>query len=317
MPPMGKERDWKVYEPKLLAKKRLLVEFFVRAPTGVELERELTLMNQGKRGRKFEIPRSVMCYFHFFKHCFGTDDRMLAIQLSKFMGVIGIVKEFDHSTIVKRRDTLEFEIPEGITPERLRGKRLYFDGMCLRVGRGGYYRSKKYLTEVKYLRVGVFTDDQGNVVDFVIGDEHDAEINMIREKLSEIIKSKPRSMTIDGAGAAIDVVARLSLNGIKPIIRASKPVVKLYANKPPPCDRYRQDRVDQRIWENYAKEQKDYQKWRKQTDYSMRWVHSEGYISGFKRMLGEQTTCRTQKALHDEIAAKFMLKDAQLPKLWE
>ena len=80
---------------------------------------------------------------------------------------------------------MDLYIPFRISSEKLNGKRIYFDGMCLRVGRGGYYRSKKYKTEIKYLRIGVFTE-KGKIVDFVIGDEHDAEIDMIREKLPKI-----------------------------------------------------------------------------------------------------------------------------------
>jgi len=119
------KRNWKEYEEDLISRKRKIAEFFFRQPTKEELGEELAGMNRNKRGRKFEIPDSVLAFFHFMKYHFGFDDRLLVIRLSNFLSAItGIEREFDHSAIVKRRANMELEVPLGITPEKLNGKTL-------------------------------------------------------------------------------------------------------------------------------------------------------------------------------------------------
>lgn len=309
--------DWKAYEKKLFEKKRKIAEFIMSRPTVDEMVKELDKLNKKKRGRKFQIPKSVLLLFHFLKQIFRMDDRLLAIMLSDFMNTLLPRPEpFDHSTIVKRRRELDLRIPSGITPENLNGKRLYFDGMCLRIGRGGYYRCKKYKAGAKYLRIGLFTDGSGKVVDFSIGDEHDSEKNMIKEKMPLIEKCGADATVIDGAGSIKTVVFKLANNKIKPVIRASKKVVAAMKRRPPPhlCAKKKKD--IELAWEKYVREQEDYDKWKKESGYTMRWVFSEGVISSFKRMFGEETTGRTQKSLHDEVCAKFLLLDGELPALW-
>lgn len=312
-----KKRNWKEYEKELGERKQKIVDFLLSRPTKEELLKELEKLNRKKKGRRFEVPKSVLLFFHFLKQLFRIDDRLLARFMSDFLNaILPRETQFDHSTIVKRRDGLDLLVPSGITPENLKGKRLYFDGMCLRVGRGGYYRSKKYKTEVKYLRIGLFTDSEGKAVDFCIGDEHDSEIGMLKEKMALIEKSQADAMVIDGAGSAKTIVYKLAKNRIKPIIRASRTVVESMRRKPPPHLCAKRKRDIELAWERYAREQDDYEKWREETEYSMRWVYSEGKISSFKRMFGEEAVSRKQKTLHDEICAKFMLLEGNPPVLW-
>lgn len=139
---------------------------------------------------------------------------------------------------------------------------------------------------------------------------------MIREKRDEILKSGADALVVDGAGSAEDVVVDLVKNGIKPIIRASKAVVEVHSSVPPPDQCIREKEPDELIWDKYVKEQGDYQKWRKETGYSLRWPFSEGKISSFKRAFGEEIMHRKQKTIHDEICAKFMILDGKLPRLW-
>jgi len=317
VPPMEKKRDWKKYEKQLGERKQRVVDFLLSRPTAEELLKELEKLNRRKRGRKFQLPKSVLLFFHFLKNTFRMDDRMLAKFLSAFLNsILPRRLPFDHSTIVKRRKELDLDIPTGITPEKLAGKTLYFDGVCLRIGRGGYYRSKRYKVGAKYLRIGVFTDDNGKVVDFSIGDEHDSEVKMIEEKMPLIEKCGAKAMDIDGIGSTINIVCSLTKNSIKPTIRASKAVVEAHKTVPPPKCCIKEKKPEELIWDKYVKEQEDYQKWRKETGYSMRWVYSEGVFSSFKRMHGEEVFCRTQKTIHDEICMKFMLLEGNLPKLW-
>ncbi|MFH1095816.1 MAG: transposase [Candidatus Micrarchaeota archaeon] len=311
------ERDWVGYERDLNARKRKVADFFLVGPTRGQLEDELHRMNEGKEGPPFQIPKTIILYFHFFKQRTGMDDRLLVMFLSGFMAkTMGTSKEFCHSAIVRRRQKMDLDIPFDIKPGSLDGKTLYLDGMCLRVGRGGYYCSKRYHTEVKYLRIMLFTDDSDKVVDFVIGDENDAEVNLAREKMPQIKESKAKAMVGDGAFAAHDIVSDLEQNNIKAIIRASEPTVASMDTKPPPNLWMKEGKIEDRIWDQFARAQTDYQKWRKETGYSMRWPHSEGRISAFKRMHGEAVVSRTQKALHDEVAAKLMLLDGVMPCFW-
>ncbi|MFZ5906547.1 MAG: hypothetical protein ACOYVJ_03940, partial [Nitrospirota bacterium] len=309
---MEKKRNWKEYEAKLMAKKAKLVDFWFRKPTKKQLDRELAKMNRSKPGRIYKIPESVIGFSVFMKTSFKMDDRQLALFLRKTFGRDIKAEKLDHSSIVKRRKYLKLTVPYDFDPASLKGKTIYFDGMCLRVGRGGNYRSRKYGTEVKYLRIGVFTDDEGKPVDFTIGDEHDAEIEMIREKLPAIEKSGAAAFVVDGIGSAKDVVCRLVKGNIRPIIKASKPVVASMETKPPPYQCIKEKKEEELIWEEYVRGQQDYEKWRKETGYSMRWVFSEGIFSSFKRMYGEELVCRTQKTMHDEICAKFMLLEGSL-----
>jgi len=310
------KRDWKKYEAELKRRSAKRINFLFRKPSKAQLEKELRQMNRGKKGRVFEIPATVVGFSIFFKTSFHVNDRDLANFLKKTFGKDIPFRELDHSSIVKRRKDLEFSVPFDLSRENLEGKTIYFDGTCMRLERGGNYRSKKYGTNVKYMRIGVFTDDKGKAVDICIGDEHDAEVNMIREKMPELKKSKAKAFVCDGVAAAIDVVADLKLSGIEPVIRAAEPSVAKASNAPPDYQCIRRQRVDRVIWKKFAAAQEDYQKWRKETGYSMRWVFSEGRFSALKRMGGEEVLCRTPKAIHDEICARFMLLDGNLPELW-
>lgn len=310
-------RNWKEYEKDLLERKRKVVKFFFTKPTKKELEEEILGMNKKKRGRKYEIPDSVLTFFHFMKSCFRIDDRILTMKLSLFLyEITGIEREFDHSAIVKRRQNMTFDIPFAITPEKINGKTIYGDGVCLRLGRGGYYRSKRYKTNVDFVKVVVFTDDKGKVLDFVIGDEHDAEVNMIREKMPEILESKPGMFNYDGSAASHDIISALVQNGIQPVIPASSASIKSNANAPPDESCIRKKSKEELIWNKYVGEQQNYEEWKAKTKYPMRWVFSEGRFSNLKRMFGEEVLTRTQKAIHDEVCIKMMTLDGVLPNLW-
>lgn len=316
VPLMEKKRDWKKYEAELKRRSAKRINFLFKKPTKVQLDKELRKMNRGKRGRIFEIPESVIGFSLFIKTSFNMNDRDLANFLKQTFGKDIPVKELDHSSIVKRRQYLKLEVPFDISKEKLEGKTLYFDGVCMRVGRGGNYRSKKYGTNVRYLKIGVFTDDTGKVVDFTIGDEYDAEVNMIREKMDKVKQTGARAFVCDGAGSAKDIIVDLTKNGIKPVIRASVSVVESKKNAPPQDQCIKEKSDDELIWESYAKDQDDYESWKRETRYPMRWVFSEGRFSAFKRLYGEVVLCRTQKSIHDEICARFMLFDGELPELW-
>lgn len=205
------KRDWASYERQLKAKKRHRVEFFLQQPTDAQLEVELKQMNKGKPGRPFSLPSSIILFSGFFKAMFHPDDRTLAMLISRFLGrIMGSVHEFTHSAFVKRRLGLDLDFPSRITREELQGRRLYFDGVCMRLGRGGYYRSKAYHTPVKFMRIGVFTDEAGRCLDFCIGDEHDSEVKMIEEKLPLITASAAEAFVCDGIAAARGVVVSLT-----------------------------------------------------------------------------------------------------------
>jgi len=310
------KRNWKKYEAELKRRSAKRINFLFRKPSKAQLEKELRRMNRGKKGRVFEIPATVVGFSVFFKTSFHVNDRDLAKFLKKTFGKDIPFRELDHSSIVKRRQDLQFSVPFDLSRENLEGKTIYFDGTCMRLERGGNYRSRKYGTNVKYMRIGVFTNDEGKAVDICIGDEHDAEVNMIRAKMPELKKSKARAFVCDGAAAAIDVVANLKLSGIEPVIRAADPSVAKASNAPPDYQCVGHRRIDEIIWQKFAAPQKDYQKWRKETGYSMRWVFSEGRFSALKRMGGEEVLCRTKKAIHDEICARFMLLDGNFPEFW-
>lgn len=311
-----KKRDWKKYEAELKRRAAKKVEFLLRKPSKSQLDKELRSMNRGKKGRIFRIPESVIGFSMVIKTSFKTTDRDLASMLRQIFGKDIEVEELDHSSIVKRRQFADIRIPFDVRKENLQGKTIYFDGTCLRLGRGGNYRSKRYGTKVKYLRVGMFTDDDGKLIDFCIGDEHDAEVDMVREKMPAIKQSGARAFVCDGVASSKDIVVGLTKNGIRPIVRASKAVVKSKKNAPLQHLCIRKKNEEELIWETYAKEQEDYQSWRRATGYSMRWVQSEGRFSAFKRMHGEEVMCKTQKAIHDEICLKFMLMEGIFPELW-
>lgn len=311
------KRNWKEYEANLILRKKKAIEFFYRRPTKQELEIELSKMNLNKVGPKFEIPNTLLTFFHFMKNSSRLDDRTIAIKLSKFYSeLMGFEREFDHSAIVKRRQHMTFDIPFGMTPEKIRGRTLYGDGVCLRLGRGGYYRSKRYKTKVNFVKVIAFTDEQGNIVDFLIGDEHDAEINIIREKVPEILKCKPDAFNWDGAAASHDLICVLTVNGVKPIVPASVASIRSVANGPPPENRINKMDTQEEIWYAHVKKQVNYENWRKESGYSKRWPVTEGRFSVLKRMFGEEILCRTKKAIHDEVCIEVMIMEGKFPDLW-
>lgn len=85
---MTKKRDWKQYEKELGERKQKIADFIMSRPTAKELLAELEKLNKRKKGRKYQIPKSVLLLFHFLKHLFRIDDRLLAKFMSNFMNTL-------------------------------------------------------------------------------------------------------------------------------------------------------------------------------------------------------------------------------------
>jgi len=312
------KRDWKEYEANLRERKANAIGFLLRKPTLREFECELAGMNRDKPGGRFHIPESIVICSLFLKHKFRIDDRTLILFIEDLiLRITGYKPKHTHSAIVKRRMQSDFKLPFAMASASVEGKTLYADGMCLRMGRGGNYRDKRYATGVRYLKILLFTDEKYKVVDFTIGDELDAEVNLYREKKEEVENSGAAAFCGDGAFAALDVVTGCVKHGIKPVIRAAEPSVERIKRKPPPENCIKKRRDAEIIWDNYVEEQTNYEVWKKKTGYSKRWVHSEGVISTFKRSFGEEVICTTQKGMHDEVCIKLMELNGDYPKLWQ
>ena len=101
---MTKKRDWKQYE-KELGEGTKKLRFHHEPANCQRIAGGAGKAQQRKKGRKYQIPKSVLLLFHFLKHLFRIDDRLLAKFMSNFMNTLfPRPTPFDHSTIVKRRD---------------------------------------------------------------------------------------------------------------------------------------------------------------------------------------------------------------------
>ena len=75
-------------------------------------------MNKDKVGRKFEIPDSIIQFSNFFKHNFRVEDRTLALFVSGLLNsTLDTDREFDHSTLVKRRAKWIYISHLGLVPK--------------------------------------------------------------------------------------------------------------------------------------------------------------------------------------------------------
>ncbi len=320
-----KKRDWKYYEKSLRERHRKYAQTFIEVPSKKEVKKELRKMNRRKQGSPYKVPDSVIVMVMFLQHLLNLSDRASAALVEKIMR--GALEDpnftFSHVAYLKRKRKLKKKVEKYFIKKYklkdIEGKIIYIDGTGIKIGKSGFYRKEKYKgKEIKFLKLLFTVGEDKKVRNVIIGNDRTAEIKMFKKSIKEIVEKKPKAIVGDGAYNSKEIITLLKMNGINPVIKASKPskerilrILKQQGLK------YGRDyysllnklglskKIDY-LYDDFILDQLK-EGWSKESGYNKRWVYSEGTFSNFKRMFSDVVRSRTMKGVELEILTKVIL----------
>lgn len=259
-------------------------------------EDELIKMNNGKRGKPYEYPNSMIEWQALLVEKFST--RGAEAITRKLEGYKLLPKCNDHATIHRRvlKMDLKFVIPKGV--EIHEGT----DGSGFKMTNSGEYFQDKYgKTRRKYARVIITaTKDDILDVDVVVNEKGSlSEPNAAKKHLTSIIKDGGNVVKSydDGAFDVKDFFNFLEQYRIESAIR---------------------NRSDASTKSNGSMRRKrevlqfkklGYKKWAKEKEYGMRWPMTEGHFSGIKRGYGDCANAKKIENILLELKRKVWIYD--------
>jgi len=257
-------------------------------------ETELIEMNNGKRGRPFIFPNSMLTLqsvWHQFLNSRGVEG------VTRKLFEYGLLKgSNDHSTICRREVNLDLkvEVPKNGNFS------CSSDGTGMKIGTCGYYKEEKHgnRKRKKFVKVVITTDPvTKDLLGITVDLEGDipSESECSREHMQEILENENTIDMFYGDGMFdnFKMFDFCEEHDIDPAINIRKNAV-LWGDSPP-----------LRIEEIMTLQSIGYQDWKFMKDYGKRWVGTEGYFSSVKRVFGENLKSKTKKGLIHEAKIRF------------
>lgn len=286
-------RDWIAYNEELVVRG----EFYLDMDWVESWDEELDRMNEGKRGKPFDFPESLI--------------RLQGVwhQWIEYRGIEGITRKLaeydllpnynDFSTINRRVNKLEidFELPkEGSV-------NVSCDGTGMKMSNGGDYMERKYgRTRKKYIKIVISADPIKRKLldcDVSIEGEGDSEPDTALKHIKNLEENgkKVEKFWGDPAFDKNELINHLAGNGSDIAI---KPRDIGTSDDPESQER-------KKLMEEL--ESKGYKQWAKEKRYGMRWVGTEGIFSAVKRKFGEKVRSRKVENMLKEAKRKFWTYD--------
>lgn len=286
-------RDWIAYNEELVVRG----EFYLDMDWVESWDEELDRMNEGKRGKPFDFPESLI--------------RLQGVwhQWIEYRGIEGITRKLaeydllpnynDFSTINRRVNKLEidFELPkEGSV-------NVSCDGTGMKMSNGGDYIERKYgRTRKKYIKIVISADPIKRKLldcDVSIEGEGDSEPDTALKHIKNLEENgkKVEKFWGDPAFDKNELINHLAGNGSDIAI---KPRDIGTSDDPESQER-------KKLMEEL--ESKGYKQWAKEKRYGMRWVGTEGIFSAVKRKFGEKVRSRKVENMLKEAKRKFWTYD--------
>lgn len=284
------KRDHKRYQDELVKR----YEIYLDLEWVASWDLELVKMNDGKRGKPYEFPDSMIRFQALFVEKFST--RGAEAITRKLEGYGLIPKCNDHATIHRRilKMDLKFSIPKGI--EIHEGT----DGSGFKMTNAGEYFQDKYgKTRRKYAKVIITaTKDEILDVDVVVNEKGSAsEPEIAKKHLASIIEEGGNVVKSynDGAFDVKNLFNFLERNNIESAIRIRS-------------DASTKARGSMRRKKEVIKfKELGYKEWAKDTKYGMRWPMTEGHFSAIKRGYGECAKAKLTKNVLIELKRKIWI----------
>ena len=268
-------------------------EFYLDCEWVMTWNAELTGMNKGKVGAKYEFPESLI--------------RLQAVwhQWVDYRGIEGITRKLveaaqlpafnDYSTINRRvnRTGVNFALPKTDCC-------VSADGSGMKFENAGEYRARMYGKRRKYIKVVISADPvTKKMIECEVGVE--GEINSEPEIAMKHMEGLLlHGITVkkfwgDGSFDTLDVFAFLEHNEIDPAVKPRKNAVLEEGD----CLRNRE----------IVAIKKGYKRWARERQYGLRWNGTEGIFSAVKRKFGEQTRSHKIENACSEVRRKFWAYD--------
>jgi len=292
------DRDWRIYNEQLVVRGEFYLEFgFVKS-----WNKELRMMNHGKRGGQYLFPESFIKWQAVWKQ--WVDYRGLE-GIARSLAKYGLIPNYaDYTTTWNRVHDMipEIKLP---TEDELE---VATDGSGLKTGNAGEYRIFKYKekTKKKYLVVVITADVKKKKllkVEAYIQKKGKSEPKTAKRHLKKLKKAgkKIKKLYGDGAMDSNDLFRYLDREEIGSAIKLKKNASTDY------CRGSKKRREEIRILRKLG-----YKLWAYRKRYGKRWA-VEGIFSAVKRKFGECIHAIYEKTMRAEAIQRFwsydLLKD--------
>lgn len=299
------KRDWKKINNRLVRQGTILID--LRCLEGWKAE--LSGMNACKEGAKFRYPNSVINYAGVLHCLLGLGFRQVEGFLSRVLSATRRPVP-EYSTLNRRFNKLPVEF-------RARAKKkgepfwiaIDASGMAV-TNRGEWMRKihrKGRIEECRgFLKIHVAVDvHTKEVVAMEVTTDKIGDNRMLPSLVAGSVASTGRAadrLFGDGSFDTEENFEELVAMGIEPVIRIDRNAITT-----PPPDTFRQRRRGEPLRRKHAREQlADYDKWRKERRYGLRWM-AESFFSVFKRRYGEHATAKKFGNMQHEMLFKAAL----------
>jgi hypothetical protein len=287
--PMQK-RGWKEYNERLVKRGELLISLdFLES-----WDDELKEMNKEKRGRPYEFPERLITFMAYV-HVLFLPYRQMEGFLRKLSEYIPQLKTADFTTLHKRIQKIELSLPEVKEDKELV---IALDSTGVKVTNRGEWIREKWRVRRGWIKVHIAVDvNTHELIGLVVTDERTGDSKELIPLVKEAEKKgKVKKVLGDGAYDSKDNFNYLAMNGIVSAIKTRENSSTLARGSP-----YRAKCVRER-------KELGYDAWRDKYQYGER-QNAEGYISGVKRIFGEEIRATSTEGAMQEAAMKFMFYD--------
>ncbi len=280
-------RNWPVCNERLVKRGEYLLDMkFVS-----NWEKELALLNFGKRGAPYRFPKSLI-ELQAVWHAKSIPFRMIEGITRQLAGFGKVPNYNDYSTANRRINKLDcrLAIPTG------NNLTLFSDGTGLQVVESGEYLREKYgKKNRRWVQVVILGDPKTKEpVSFEVNLIQDSELDSAKRQLAELLNRKINIGCFGGDGSYDEIALWnwLVYNRIEPIIKPDKNAIV------PSGSRERDKNVSER-------NDLGYDLWAREHEYGHRWIATEGIFSAVKRIFGEQIHARSESGMIQEAKIKF------------
>lgn len=287
------KRDWKAYNEELVVRG----EFLLDCEWVKSWDDELDAMNDGKRGKPFAFPESLIRLqgvWHQWIDYRGVEG------VTRKMAEADVVPEYnDFSTINRRVNKLEigFALPQS------GDVCVACDCTGMKLENGGEHRAKLYgKKKRRYVKVIISANPlTKDLLDCSVSVEGEgpSEPEFAKSSMESMLE-RGRSVTAfwgDGSFDDINLFGFLEANGIEPAVKTRKNAVPSGENT-----------LRDREIEEMKKE--GYKKWARKRRYGLRWPGTEGVFSAVKRKFGENVRAHEVENALKEAKMKFWVYEA-------
>lgn len=287
-------KDWREYNEKLVRRG----EFYISLDFVENWENEVIKMNEGKKGRPYQYPHSLMRFLAIL-HIAFLPYRQMEGFLRKLSQYIPKLKPADYSTICKRMKKMDIEVPEQEIGDNIV---VALDSTGMKVSNRGEWMREKWKVHRGWIKVHVAVDVKTKrLLAMEMTDERSGDGKMLRSLIEKaernVGKGRIKEAKADGAYDSKENFEYLDGKGMKAVIRLRKNSSTRARGSPARA--------------RYVREMKElgYDGWRDRYRYGERWM-VESFFSGVKRTFGENTRARNMESMFQEVKMKFLFYNA-------